>query len=367
MSLRGRYVIDSLKRGCRNSSFFGRWRMKLPVPPFEQPSYWEGVYRSLGPDDVHEWGGIRLEDVLEYRFDARTCATATTTTTTTTRRRRLNRSNFVDDDNERIDEPSPPAIEKTTTTTTWGETIGVFPSSSSYSSSSTSPTSSDRGNINEDPVRENETYENSRPILVLGCGNSKLGEDLVAGGWRPVVQTDVSSRVVESVSHRPNVRRYLRTGDMQLVQDDATVLSAFEDSTVQAVVDKGLLDALYCADHYQQCRDVLRAVRRVLKPGGIFATFSFSEPEFLLEQILFENDGNGNGNGNRSYHERKRTRERWDDVEVRRLDSILLYRFRKPSLNRAQQQQQQLQLLRKGRGRKRGQQQQQPQQRPRRR
>jgi SAM-dependent methyltransferase len=168
--------------------------------------------------------------------------------------------------------------------------------------------------------------EQDEPILILGCGNSKFGEDMFDNGWRgPLIQVDVASRVVESMSHR--CQELQRTGDMQFVQDDATLLTAFNANKAAAAFDKGLVDALFCADEYQQCHDVMSSVQRVLHPGGVFTLASFSRPEFLMEHLLISADGNDkNENNNRKANA---ITNMWGDIQIRKLDYIFLYRFQK--------------------------------------
>jgi ubiquinone/menaquinone biosynthesis C-methylase UbiE len=268
MSLRGRYIIDRLKRSVAGY-------VSLPVPPYGNPSYWEGCYRSLGPTDVYEWGNVACKDLLSYDYslqDYDPWIDATKTTTET---------------------PSGPRIS-----TTLGETLHVHPKA-----------------------------EKDEPILVLGCGNSKFGEDMFDAGWRgPLIQVDVASRVVESMSQR--CQELQRTGDMQFVQDDATLLTAFNDNKAAAAFDKGLVDALFCADEYQQCHDVMRSVQRVLHPGGVFTMASFSRPEFLMEHLLLSADGKVDRDKNIKHH-RNIIKNMWGDIQIRKLDYIFLYRFQK--------------------------------------
>jgi ubiquinone/menaquinone biosynthesis C-methylase UbiE len=260
MSFRGRYVIDRLKKQV--SSY-----ISLPVPPYGNPSYWEGCYRSLGPTDVYEWGNVACKDLLSYSYSLQ--------------------------DYDPYNDSSGDTKVATTTTTTLGETLNVHP----------------KAEIDE-------------PILVLGCGNSKFGEDMNEAGWRgPLVQVDVASRVVESMSQRCG--KLQSSGDMQFVQDDATVLSAFSDAKAVAAFDKGLLDALFCANEYQQCHDVMRSVNRVLQPGGVFTFCSFSRPEFLMEHLLLPAHGVVNAKS------RNATKNIWGDIQIRKLDFIFLYRFQK--------------------------------------
>lgn len=178
--------------------------------------------------------------------------------------------------------------------TTLGETLGVYP---------------------EAPTDE--------PVLILGSGNSKLGEHMLEAKWRgPIIQCDVSSRAIEAISQR--CAHLQTTGDMQFVTDDATVLSAFNDNKIAAVIDKGLVDALFCTESYDQCYDVMRAVHRVLIPGGVFVFLSFSRPEFIMERLLFPP----------KQVRKPPTRSSFSKWEVRELDSILLYRFQKADKDR---------------------------------
>ncbi len=141
------------------------------------------------------------------------------------------------------------------------------------------------------------------PLMMLGCGTSELGTQFVHAGFQPVVQVDVSSRLIDMKTQQSKVE------GIKYIQDDATVLSAFEDETVRAVVDKGLLDALFCASAPQQCQSAMAAIQRVLQPNARFLLFSFSQPEFLLPVLAMPG---------------------WKDVEIRNMnEKILLYLFRK--------------------------------------
>ena len=253
MSLRGRLLIDKAKRAVSN--YF-----TLPVPPYGNPNYWDGCYRSLGPDDSFEWGNISFEDLQTYSY------------------------RNVKIDRTKPDQPL--TCNGVSLETTLGETLDAYP---------------------EAPSDEN--------IVMLGCGNSKFGESMIDHGWRgPIVQVDISSRVIESMSQRCQERQ--RAGDMVFIQDDATELSSFNDNKAKAVFDKGLVDALFCANEYEQCRDVLQSVQRVLEPNGIYACLSFSEPRFLFDKLTDSSVRYKDNHG-------------WKKVEVRQLSSIFLYRFQK--------------------------------------
>lgn len=258
MSIRGRHVIDRLKRVLAPY-------IRLPVPPYGQPNYWESSYRTLGPDDTREWAYLDLAKLKEYSYtpvalpDEQRMALGGSTPST------------------------PPPSATGSLTTSLGETLQVYPQAST-----------------------------DEPILIVGCGNSKLGEDMLTAQWRgPILQVDVASRVISALSIR--CAAHLPTGDMQIIQDDATLLSALADANVAAVLDKGLLDALFCADEDEQIRDCLVAAHRVLQPGGCLVTLSFSQPAFFLPRLLWTAKG----------------APKWKRVEIRQLETIFLYRFLK--------------------------------------
>lgn len=301
MSLAGRLVIDRIKGAVSRY-------IRLPVPPYGQPNYWENSYRTLGPDDINEWGRIGFAQLSKYRYQPVTLSTEQCMAWgIASGTHRSTRSGGVDNS----DSSSNPTNNNSNTSdneseqqndsyiyTSWGETLQVYPQAS----------------VDE-------------PILIIGCGNSQLGEDMIAAQWRgPIIQLDVASRVCDALSMRcaPHL---LPHGHMQIVQDDATVLSAIADGKVKAIVDKGLLDALFCADEYNQVSDCFAAAHRVLEPGGCFVTFSFSQPSYFLESFMTTT---------RQQQRRRRPLE-WQSVQVRLLDSIYLYRFQKawpPSMPR---------------------------------
>lgn len=253
MSLSGRYIIDRIKQ------VIGTKHFRLPVPPYGDAEYWNAAYQSLGPNDSLEWGDVSLNDVLEYEH------------------KRLD--HYYHGESGR-------AANTTTLTTTLAEAIGIQPNA-----------------------------DRDEPILMLGCGNSRLGEEMIDRGWRgPLIQVDVSNRVIDSMSQRCGA--YIQQGHMNFVHDDATELSAFRNGMMQACLDKGLVDALFCADEYEQCQKVLKSVHRVLKPGGSFVVWSFSRPEYLLPKCLDSTNVRQN-------------RALWQEIQVHELSKIMLYKFQK--------------------------------------
>lgn len=287
-------------------------RFKLPCPPYGMPTYWEGVYQKLGPDDVYEWGSTSLKDVMNYQYNSMVYA------------KEVQKFGFDQTGTLNLSQSDAEGGDRQVMVeTTFGETIGVPPESNA---------------------------ERKSKVLLLGCGNSKFGEDMltIPGGWysqeeggngqprTTIIQADVSQRVVSTMSNR--CAPFVANGSMELVQDDATSLTAFEDGTIDAVVDKGMMDALFCASRPDILMQVMKSVNRVLIPGGIYGFFSFSRPEFLLKQLLEPVDGKDDEPEDVILGLKKRRGRKyavnankvlWRDVQVRALENILFYRFEK--------------------------------------
>uniref|UniRef100_A0A0D9WG56 Methyltransferase type 11 domain-containing protein n=1 Tax=Leersia perrieri TaxID=77586 RepID=A0A0D9WG56_9ORYZ len=69
----------------------------------------------------------------------------------------------------------------------------------------------------------------SSRMLMLGCGNSLLSEDMVKDGYEEVVNIDISSVVIEQMREK---------------HMDVRDMSFFGDETFDCVLDKGTLDAM---------------------------------------------------------------------------------------------------------------------------
>ena len=197
---------------------------------------------------------------------------------------------------------------------------------------------------------KNETlsFSSSPSILVLGCGNSRLGEDILhyyldlhsMGNINEVsipkvIQCDISTYVVDSMTKRYD--GYIKKDQMSIFQDDATQLTLLEDESMDAVVDKGLIDALFCVDRGDMMQQIMKSAHRTLKVGKVFMFFSFSRPEFLLNHthkcnndVLHDNVSNKN---QRNRLNAMDNNVEWSSVNVWELDQIFMYRFVKGEEN----------------------------------
>ncbi|XP_022146935.1 methyltransferase-like protein 13 [Momordica charantia] len=114
-------------------------------------------------------------------------------------------------------------------------------------------------------------------ILVPGCGNSSLSEQLYDAGFRCITNIDFSKVAISDMLRR-NVRQ---RPDMRWRVMDMTTMQ-FMDNTFDAVVDKGGLDALMEPEVGTKLgSQYLSEVKRVLKPGGKFICLTLAEAHVL--------------------------------------------------------------------------------------
>ncbi|KAF9069792.1 S-adenosyl-L-methionine-dependent methyltransferase [Rhodocollybia butyracea] len=131
--------------------------------------------------------------------------------------------------------------------------------------------------------------EKSCKILMLGCGNSKLSEDMYNDGYKNIVNIDYSSVVINKMKERhPHMEWHeMDVRDLQ-----------FEDESFDIAIDKGTMDALMTVkgdiwnppqkvidDCNQEVSEVIRILR---KEKGIFIYLTFGQPHFRKRHLTRE-------------------------------------------------------------------------------
>lgn len=118
------------------------------------------------------------------------------------------------------------------------------------------------------------------PLLELGCGLSDLAASLYDDGWRNVTSVDISAVAVQRAEqrwggpHRPG---------LTFARADARSLDCFRASEFGVVLDKGTLDACCCGEGFDyEGSLVLKAVERVLAPGGRWICLSLMGPSVVM-------------------------------------------------------------------------------------
>ncbi|PFH51871.1 hypothetical protein AMATHDRAFT_74735 [Amanita thiersii Skay4041] len=122
--------------------------------------------------------------------------------------------------------------------------------------------------------------DRSSRILMLGCGNSNLSEEMWKDGFKNIVNIDYSPTVIEQMSRR--------NPEMEWHEMDVRDLQ-FGDNTFDIAIDKGTMDAMMTTkgdvwDPPQQviddCTKEVDEALRVIRKGGSFIYITFGQPHF---------------------------------------------------------------------------------------
>lgn len=81
----------------------------------------------------------------------------------------------------------------------------------------------------------------SSRVLVVGCGNALMSEDMVKDGYEDITNIDISSVAIEMMR-----RKYESIPQLKYMQMDVRDMSFFLDESFDCVIDKGTLDSLMC-------------------------------------------------------------------------------------------------------------------------
>lgn len=113
-------------------------------------------------------------------------------------------------------------------------------------------------------------------VLVVGCGNSELSEQLYDVGYKHLTNIDISETVVAHMNQRNAERR----PDLTFQQVDATQ-TPYEDGSFQAALDKGTLDAMASEEEGVLARNMLCEVCRVLSVGGRYVCVTLAQQSVI--------------------------------------------------------------------------------------
>ncbi|KAF5335992.1 hypothetical protein D9611_006341 [Ephemerocybe angulata] len=142
------------------------------------------------------------------------------------------------------------------------------------------------------PILHELIPDKSSRILMLGCGNSKLSEDMWDDGYHNIVNTDYSDILIQQMRERHSEAR----SSMEWHEMDVRDLK-FDDASFDIAIDKGTMDAMMTAkgdvwDPPQQviddCNGEVSETLRVLKPGGKFIYLTFGQPHFRKRYLQKE-------------------------------------------------------------------------------
>ncbi|KAL7466043.1 hypothetical protein ACHAXS_006346, partial [Conticribra weissflogii] len=262
LGLTSRKFFDNLQH---KSSALSRFGLRLPCPPYHSPDFWDRTYKDMEPGDVHEWGGFDLKDLMDFRYERVDYShlmpgTGRGAVAVGSKDHGGSGSGIGSgsgsgscDSGESLSGQDQLA-EKNIQHMSLAQWLGLSQYSSpeeasqiyiqnrnDFSSNFNNDNNNNHSNVND--INTNES------ILLVGCGNSKLGEQFIIHSFLgPVIQIDISSKVIQLMNRR--YEKYLKEAPVQrmefLVDDAASGLTSLEPGSIGgAVLDKGLVDVLH--------------------------------------------------------------------------------------------------------------------------
>jgi len=120
--------------------------------------------------------------------------------------------------------------------------------------------------------------EKSVRILNLGCGTSRICEEMYDDGYENIVNIDIVEAAVEKMRAR-NMSR----SKMEWYTADVTNMSQFDTASFDVVLDKSTLDAVACCLKNLPVVQMMGEGSRMLKPGGVYVliTLNDTNPDFF--------------------------------------------------------------------------------------
>lgn len=115
-------------------------------------------------------------------------------------------------------------------------------------------------------------------ILMVGCGNSKLSENMYSEDYFNITNIDISGIVIKKMNEEKDNKNMEK---MIYLEMDATSMT-FEDNSFDFVLDKGTLDALTCGSEMDIPERLIREMHRVTKVGGNYCVITHSGPHCRL-------------------------------------------------------------------------------------
>ena len=121
-------------------------------------------------------------------------------------------------------------------------------------------------------------------IIDLGCGNSKICENLYNDGFKYVTCIDFSKVLINDL-----IQRYADFPELDFQVMDALQLQ-IDDEAINIIIDKATMDSIICgSSSAQSVMSMLSNVYRVLSSGGYYLCISHGKPETRTPFLLANN------------------------------------------------------------------------------
>jgi ubiquinone/menaquinone biosynthesis C-methylase UbiE len=126
-------------------------------------------------------------------------------------------------------------------------------------------------------------------ILNLGCGNSRLSEELSEEGYEDITNIDFSPKVIAIMEEKCKPK----FPKMSFLVMDALDMKDFQTGTFNTVIDKGTLDSILCGDNFvPNVQKMISEVFRILAPGGHYICITYGDPEHRKKYLETQQWGN---------------------------------------------------------------------------
>ena len=113
-------------------------------------------------------------------------------------------------------------------------------------------------------------------ILYVGCGTSKLAEDLYIDEIRNVTNIDFSENAIRIMEDRYKEQKV----EMKYKKMNATNMEEFTNGSFNVVLDKALLDSVLCGENALPIVDkMINEIYRVMVNGGYYIVISNGNEE----------------------------------------------------------------------------------------
>eukprot|EP00922_Rhytidocystis_sp_ex-Travisia-forbesii_P007130 GHVS01010407.1.p1 GENE.GHVS01010407.1~~GHVS01010407.1.p1 ORF type:complete len:225 (+),score=20.28 GHVS01010407.1:204-878(+) len=128
--------------------------------------------------------------------------------------------------------------------------------------------------------------QHDQRILMIGCGNSMLSEDMYMDGFKNMTNIDISAVVIKAMNLKYSGPQF---SGMTYRQLDCLAMPEIADEAHPVVIDKGTTDSILCGEgSSSNVQKLLQEVSRVLQPGGVFICVSYGQPAYRLSYLQRE-------------------------------------------------------------------------------